>query len=261
MKIRLTVMLAVALLAGKAWAVETAYCPPTMQWVDVVETVKVQVPVTQYVDEPYTYTNTRMVPTQQVVSCPQGRWVTERRTVPCTRTEYVNEPYTVYETRYERRPETRMRNVTRTIRETEQRIVTETVYDRSCDPCGRSIKVPRTVSRTVSVPTKRKVCVQEPYTVNVRHAVSVPVTKYRRVARTVPATREVNERRYVTETVQRTVTTMRPVQETVNATRKRAVYTTREEERQVTRRVQVPVAAPAPAPIAAPVCATNACGY
>ena len=259
MKSRLTVLLAVALLAGRAWAIETgAYCPPAQQWVDVVETVKVQVPVTTYVDEPYTYTTTRMVPTQQVVNVPQGRWINERRTVPCTRTEYVNEPYTVYETRTERRPETRTRRVTRTVRETEQRVVTETVYDRSCDPCGRSIRVPRTVTRTVSVPVKRKVCVEEPYTVNVKHCVRVPVTKYRRVARSVPATREVNERRYVTETVQRTVTTMRPVQETVNATRKRAVCTTREEERQVTRRVLVPAPAPVVAPV--PACPTSYCG-
>lgn len=204
----------------------------------VVETVKVQVPVTTYVDEPYSYQATRMVPTQQQVQVPVGRWVTETRSVPCTRTVYETEAYTDYETRTVSRPETRMRNVTRTVRENETRMVNKTVYDRYCDPCtGKSRRVARTVSRAVVVPVKRKVCVQEPYTVNVRERVSVPVTRTRQVARQVAETRQVQERRWVTETENRTVTTMKPVQETVNATRKRAVTTMQEQERQVTRRV------------------------
>lgn len=158
---------------------------------------------------------TRMVPQQQVVQVPRQRWVTERRTVPCTRTIYVNEPYTTYETRTERRPETRMRQVTRTVRETERRVVNETVYQSYCDPVtGQRTSCPRQVTRTIDVPVKRKVCVQEPYTVNTKYKVRVPVTKYRRVARTVQATREVTERRCVTEMVPQTVTVMRPMVET-----------------------------------------------
>lgn len=232
MKYTLAALAALIVMAGQAVAVDGAFCPPAQQYMDVVETVKVQVPVTTYVDEPYTYQTTRMVPTQQQVQIPVGRWVTETRSVPCTRTVYETEAYTDYETR----PETRMRNVTRTVRENETRMVNETVYDRYCDPCtGKSRRVARTVSRAVVVPVNRRVCVQEPYTVNVRDQVTIPVQRTRQVAET----RQVQERRWVTETENRTVTTMQPVQETVNATRKKAVTTMQEQERQVTRRVAV----------------------
>lgn len=241
MKHRLLTALVVVCVAGLAHAARAGeYCPPAERWVDVVETVQVQVPVTTYVDEPYEYKATRMVPVYSEVNCPQGRWVTDRRTVPTTRTVYENESYTAYEPRYEMRPETRTRRVNRTVWENETRTVTDRVYENICDSCGRSRRVARNVCRTVTVPVKRKVCVEEPYTVNVRHQVMVPVTKTRRVARTVPSTREVVEQRYVVENVRRKVTTMQPVEETRIATRKRAVCTTQTVDQQVVRRVRVP---------------------
>lgn len=214
-------MLALTMMLGRACAVE--YCPPQgcppepAAPVAFPTYVPVPAPGTGACGpvQPVMQTRTRMVPEQQVVQVPRQRWVTERRTVPCTRTVYVNEPYTTYETRTERRPETRMRQVTRTVRETERRTVNETVYQSYCDPVtGQRTSCPRQVARTIDVPVKRKICVQEPYTVTVKHKVRVPVTKYRRVARTVQATREVTERRCVTEMVPQTVTVMRPVVET-----------------------------------------------
>lgn len=239
-------MLAALVLAtGQAFAGEAAFCAPAQEYIDVVETVNVQVPVTTYVDQPYQYQTTRMVPVQQQVQVPQGRWVTETRTVPCTRTVYETQAYTDYETRTIRRPVTRMRQVTRTITENETRTVCETVYDQVCDTCtGKMRKVPRQVNRTVVVPVKRKICVEEPYTDTVKERIRVPVQRTRQVAREVPSTRQVTERRWVTETACRTVTTMQPVQETAYGTRKVPVTTMRQEQRQIVRRIPAPAPAP-----------------
>lgn len=222
-------------------AVGANYCAPAERWVDMVETVQVQVPVTTYVDEPYQVRSTRMVPVDEYVMVPQRRWVNETRTVPCTRTVYETETYVVNETRYENRPQTRYRKVNRTVREMEARTVTRKVCEQVCDPAtGRTRTVTRKVCDTEMVPVKRKICVEEPYTVNVRCPVTVPVTKTRRVARQVPATRQVSERRCVTDMVRQKVTRMQPVEETRTVMRKKAVCTTRTEERQVVRRVRAP---------------------
>lgn len=246
-------LFAMAMTAGQVCALDSLACPPAQRWVNVYETVQVQVPVTEYVDVPFQETYTRMVPVQTQVTESRQRWVNETRTVPSTRTIYVDQPYTVNECRNERRPVTRYRQVTRTVRETEARQVARTVYDRVCDPCGKSRKVARTVYETKMVPVKRKICTTEPYTAYERERVMVPVTKTRKVAQQVACTRQVVERRCITEMVPRTVTTMRPVTETRTVMRKQAAYTTRTENRQVVRRVLVP--APAPTP----VCTTNAC--
>ena len=162
-------------------------------------------------------TVTCMVPVEKIVQVPQGRWVTERRLVPTSRTVYVNEPYTVNETRYVRRPVTRTRMVTRTVVENEFRTVNRKVCETVCDPAtGRNRNVNRTISETVSVPVRKKICVEQPYTAYVREKVSVPVTKTRRVAKCVQETREVCERRYVTEMVPQRVTVMQPVVQTCN---------------------------------------------
>lgn len=158
---------------------------------------------------------TRMVPVTREIEVPRGRWVTETRNVPCNRTIYVNEQYTKNVSKWERRPVTRTRRVTKTVCENETRVVNETVYDTACDPCtGRARRIPRTVTRTVTVPVKRKICVDEPYTAYERRRVTVPVTKTRRVPRTVTETRQVQERRWVTEMVKERVTVMQPVTET-----------------------------------------------
>lgn len=249
MKNTLMACAALIMAAGLANAGEAAFCPPppppVQSYMDVVETVTVQVPVTTYVEERVPCVTTRMVPVQQQIQVPQGRWVTETRTVPCTRTVYETQAYTDYETRTVSRPVTRMRKVNRTITENETRVVNETVYDRVCDPCtGKTTKVPRCVSRTVVVPVKRKICVEEPYTDTVKERIRVPVQRTRQVAREVPSTRQVTERRWVTETACRTVTTMQPVQETAYGTRKVPVTTMRQEQRQIVRRIPAPAPAP-----------------
>lgn len=200
---------------------------------------QIQMPVTRMVDVPYTVNVTRMVPVERDVQVPRGRWVTERRTVPDVRTEYVNERYTVNETRYRNERQTRTRPVQRTVCEYVQRQVTETVYRTVCDPAtGRNVRVPETVCRTVTVPVNRTITVDEPYTVNVRVPYTVPVVKSRRVARQVPTTREVTDRRWVTEMVTEKVTTMQPVNETRVETRQEAVCTT--------ELVNQPIGAPVP---------------
>lgn len=199
---------AAGFLCAVGFAAE-AYCPTPVT------------PTIQYVDETYQTTRTRMVPVTREIEVPQRRWVTEMKTVPCTKKVYVNETYVVNETRYVNRPETRTRQVTRTITESEERQVTDRVYEEICDPAtGRTRRVARDVCRTVVVPVKRKVCVEEPYTVSVKQKITVPVTKTRRVAKTVPSTRQVAERRCVTEMVKRQVTVMQAIQEPCTAVRR-----------------------------------------
>ena len=234
------VIMAFVVILNTTPAKGAGYCPP-VGCPEPVRTVNVQVPVTTYVDEQYPVKVTRMVPVEREVSVNCGRWVTEQRQVPTTRTIYVNEPYTAYETRYQTRPETRTRKVAKTICVNETRQVCKKVYDKVCDPCtGKTTKVARTVYNTVNRPVKRRIYVDQEYTVNVRCPVTVPVTKTRKVAQRVQSTRMVSERRWIPETATRKVVTMEPVVETRMETRRRAVCTLQ------TR--QVPVA-PSPCPV------------
>lgn len=240
---KLKTTLFMALVATAAATVVCAgqpnVCPPSGCPDYGSRTFGVQMPVTRMVDVPYTVNYTRMVPVEREVSVPRGKWVTERRRVPDTRTIYVNEPYTVNETRYRTERETRTRPVRRRVRDYEARQVTETVYDDVCDPVtGRRVRVPRGVCRTVSVPVSRTIIVDESYTVNVRVPYTVPVTRSRRVARTVPTTREVCDRRWVTEMVREKVTSMEPVTGTRVETRRQPVC--------ATEMVQTPIGAPLP---------------
>lgn len=248
MKKALALALSAALTTGSAFAFNCAPnpcpvpCPPQEKWIEVCETLQVEVPVTEYVDEPCEVKVTRMVPVEEEVEVCESRWITETKTVPYMKKVYEYEEYVVEVPRTERRPETRTRQVTKTICEDVPKTITETVYDEICDPVtGKMCKVPRTVTRTVMVPKKRKICVDEEYTVMVKCKVMVPVTKRRKVCREVPATKEVCERRLVKETVTKKVTVMRPVEETQTVMRKRAVCTTKTVEKQVVKRVKVPV--------------------
>ncbi len=229
MKTKMIAVLSACMFIAVSYANAGQFCPVGVECAPV--------PTMQYITEQVPVTTTRMIPVDRQVMVPKTRWVYETRQVPCTRTEYVNEAYTVYEPRYERRPETRMRRVTRTVRETEAREVARTIYENSCGPCGQNVRVARKVYETKYVPVKRRVCVDEPYTVNVRHKVSVPVTKTRRVARQVPAMRSVQERRCITEMVPQTVREMRAVTETRMESRQRAVCTTQYVERPVVQPV------------------------
>jgi hypothetical protein len=150
--------------------------------------------------------STSYCPTTRTVQVPCRRKITERVMVPCTRTEWVNETYTTTETRWATRPDTRMRKRTTTVVENRPRTVNRRVWSQTCDECGMPRSVCTTHRVTEIVPVRRRVCVDEPYTVNVRYKISVPVTKTRRVKRQVPSTREVVRTRYVTEMVDRTVT-------------------------------------------------------
>lgn len=213
MKGRLSLFFVVALAAGCVQAADFPYQPVASTSPNACY------PVTPPVAcPPQPIQVTRMVPVTREVEVPRGRWVTETRNVPCNRTVYVNEQYTDYKTKWERRPVTRTRRVNRTVYDNETRMVNETVYETSYDPTTcRTCRVPRTVTRAVTVPVKRKVCVDEQYTDYERYRVQVPVTRTRRVAKTVTETRQVADRRWVTEMVRERVTEMQPVTETVYA--------------------------------------------
>lgn len=246
MKKLLAIVCAAALTTGSAFAVDLCNpCPPPEKWVEVCETVLVEVPVTEYVDEPCEVQVTRMVPCEEEVQSYENQWIFETKCVPTTKKEVVCEEYTVNEIRTEYRQETRYRTVTRVVCEYEEKTVVDKVCEEVCDPVtGRMRKVWTDVCRTVTVPVKRKVCEEVPYTVNVPCKISVPVVKTRQVVRQVPATKEVRVPKCIKVPVTKKVTVMRPVVETQTVMRKKAVCSTRTVEKQVIKKVKVPVCEP-----------------
>ncbi len=246
MKKLLATVCATVLLGTTAWAADPCNtcnpCPPKEKWIEVCETVQVQVPVTEYVEEPCEVQVTRMVPCEQEVEVCKGKWVFEIQTMQATKTVNECEEYTVNETRYEMRPETRTRQVKKEICEQVEKQVTKKVCEEICDPeTGKMKKVWKEVCETVMVPVKKVICVDEEYTVNVKCPVTVPVTKTRRVCKQVPYTKEVRVPKYVTVTEKKKVTVMQPVTETKTVMKKRAVCTTKTVEKQVVKKVKVPV--------------------
>ncbi|MDR1535048.1 MAG: hypothetical protein LBU64_08120 [Planctomycetota bacterium] len=217
-------------------------CPPPVveKWVEVCETVQVEIPVVEYVDTPCEIKVTRMCPVEKEVPVTVGKWVYEECQVPYVRRVVECEEYTDYETRYEMRPETRIRKVPQIVCEEEERTVVDKVAEEVCDPYTGGIKkVWREVCRTVTVPVRRKIMVEEQYTVNVKCPVKVPITRTRKVIKEVPDTRTVSRRKYVSETKTKTVTVMEPRFEISTVMRKKAVKTTKMVEKQVVKRVKV----------------------
>ncbi|MCD8350427.1 MAG: hypothetical protein LUC93_07445 [Planctomycetaceae bacterium] len=240
--------LAMTCMTGYGWASTClpapcpSPCPPVEKWVEVCETVTVEVPVTEYVDEPCEVTVTTMTPVEEEVEVCEGRWVEEMTPVTVMKTVRECETYVVNEARYETRSETRMRTVRKKVCETVMKTVYDTVCEAGCDPCtGQTTRKRVKVARQVPTTVTKTVCVQEPYTVNVKCKIMVPVTKTRQVCRQVPETQQQCTRRWVTETVKKKVTVMRPVEEKRTVMNKRAVCTTKMVEKQVVRRVKVPV--------------------
>ncbi|MCC8191316.1 MAG: hypothetical protein LIP77_11910 [Planctomycetes bacterium] len=242
MKRMLALGCVVTMTVGSALAIDCNPCPPAEKWVDVCETVQVQVPVTEYVEEPVEVKVTRMVPCEQEVTTYENKWTFELKCVPYMKKEVVCEEYTVNEPRTDYREETRYRTVTRVVCDYEEKTVIDKVCEEVCDPVsGRIRKVYRDECRTVTVPVKRKVCEEVPYTVKVPCKVMVPVTKTRKVVREVPSTKEVRTPKCIKVPVTRKVTVMKPMIETQTVLRKKAVCTTRTVEKQVVRKVRVPV--------------------
>lgn len=246
MKKLLVAFCAVALMGSAALAANPCNtcipCPPQEKWIEVCETVMVDVPVTEYVDEPCEVQVTRMVPCETEVEVCEGKWVFETTTVPYTKQVIECEEYTVNETRYEMRPETRVRKVNNVVCEEVEKTVTKKVCEEVCDPnTGKMTKVWKEVCETVKVPVQKTVQVDQEYTVNVKCPITVPVTKTRRVCKQVPMTREVRTPKYVREMVTKKVVTMQPTTETQTVMRKRAVTTMKQVEKQVMKKVKVPV--------------------
>lgn len=238
----LAIAFAASLLATSAFAVDVCNpCPPAEKWVEVCETVQVEVPVTEYVDEPCEVQVTRMVPCETEVDATEGKWIFETKSVPYMRQVVECEEYVCEEPRIELRPEVRTRKAWKTICEDEERTVVEKVCEEVCDPCtGKIKKVWTEVCKTIVVPVKKKICVEEEYTVNVKCKVMVPVTKTRKVIRQVQDCKEVRTPKYIQVPVKRKVTVMKPVVETKTVMRKKAVCTTKTIEKQVVKRVKVP---------------------
>ncbi|MDR1520293.1 MAG: hypothetical protein LBU23_09165 [Planctomycetota bacterium] len=216
--------------------------PPKEKWVEVCETVKIEVPVTEYVDEPCEIQVTRMERVETEVEVCEGKWVYETQTVDCLKWVTECEEYTVNKTRYEKRPETRVRQVPKTICENVEKTVTKRISEDVCDPAtGKISKVWREVCETVTVPVNKTIMVDEEYTVMVKCPVTVPITKIRKVKKQVPATKEVRVKKFVQTPVLKKVVTMKPVVETKTVMKKRAVCTTKTVEKQVVKKVKVPV--------------------
>ncbi|MDR3078023.1 MAG: hypothetical protein LBV15_04585 [Planctomycetota bacterium] len=237
-------LLAVLVLFSPASLMGLEACPPPPpkeKWLEVCETIQVPVAVTEYVEEPCEVKVTRMIPVEKEVTAKSGKWVYEDKQVPCLKRVTVCEEYTVNETRYEIRPETRMRKVPRIVCEEVEKTVVDRVPEEICDPAsGRIIRRWREECRMVVVPVERRIMVDEEYTVNVRCPVQVPVARSRRVVKEVPDTRLVRTPKYVCENVTKTVKVLEPSVETRTVMRKRAVKTTRMVEKQVVKRVKVP---------------------
>jgi hypothetical protein len=238
--------MAAALFGASAFAVD--YCPPQEKWMDVVETVQVQVPVTEYIDEPCEVQVTRMETDMQEVACTVPEWTYETKQIYEMVPVITCEEYTVDAYRTEMRTETRMRKVKRYIYEEQEKVITKRVCENVCDPVtGQMTNVYRDECETIMVPVRRKVIVEEPYECKVPVKVRVPVTKTRKIKTMVQQVREVRVPKCVQVPSTKLVKVTRPVVETQTVMRKRAVRMTKTVEKQVTRRVRVPVE-PCPAP-------------
>lgn len=246
MKKLLALAFVAALAANTVFAVDAcAPCPPQYKWIEVCETIQVPVTVTEYVDEPCEISVTRMVPTEKVVPTVERQWVTETKMVPYTERVWETEEYTGTEIRTETRTEKRVKNVWKTVTDTEEKLVTRKVCEEVCDPVtGKITKVWKTVCETVQVPVKRKVCEEVEYTVKIPCKVPVPVTKTRKVCRTVQKEREVLVRKCIEVPGTKTVVVMNRVVEKQTVMRKKAVCTTKMVDKQVVKKVKVPVEPP-----------------
>ncbi len=240
--------LAASLLCSSVLA-SNFYCPPQEKWVDVVETVQVQVPVTEYIEEPCEVQVTRMEVVEEEVPCTVPQWTFEIKQVCEMVPEVTCEEYTVNVYRTEMRTETRMRRVPTYVCEEVEKVVTRKVCEEVCDPVtGQLRNVYREVCETIMVPVRRKVMVEQPYECKVPVKVCVPTVKTRQVKRMVPVTKEVRVPKCIQVPSTRLVKVSRPVVETKTVMRKRAICTTKTVEKQVTRRVRVPEPCP-PAPV------------
>lgn len=254
---RKMLLIAVAAVAVSGYTLATDPCnpcPPKMKWIEVCETVQVEVPVTTYVDEPCEVKVTKMVPTQ--VECEEfvTKWEYEEQCVPTKRKVVEHEEYTVNVKKKEFRTETRMKKVWKTVVDCVDVPVCKTVYDEVCDPStGKITRVPRQETVMVQKQVKRKVCEEVPYEVKVPYYVDVPCTKTRKVVKWVEDTKIVRVPKCVKVPVKKMVTVMQPVEETKTIMKKRAVCTTKTVEKQVKKRVQVPCE-PAPVCPPAPAC-------
>ncbi|MDR2391469.1 MAG: hypothetical protein LBE84_07310 [Planctomycetota bacterium] len=249
-KAAMTVAAALAALAAPLSAADD--CAPKEKWVEVCETIQVSVPTVEYVEEPCEVTVTRMVPCERKVEVNVGKWVYEEVEVPCTKKVTECEEYTAMVTRYEFRPETRIRKVSKIECVEEERTVVTRVPEEYCDPAtGRMTKIWREECRTVTVPVRRKIWVDQEYTINVKCPIQEPVVRTRKVVREIPSTKKVRRRKYVCEVQTRTVTVMEPRVETTTVMRKRAVRTCKTVEKQVVKRIKVPAGPECPSP---PIC-------
>ncbi|MDR2391646.1 MAG: hypothetical protein LBE84_08215 [Planctomycetota bacterium] len=243
MKNAIVAVLAVLGLAPLAPAANSCAPPPREKWVEVCETVRVRVPVVEYVEEPCEVKVNRMVPREQEVSVNAGKWVFEESEIQDCKKVVECETYTVNVTRYETRRETRVRRIPQVVCEEEEKTVVARVPEMACDPAtGRMIRTWREECRTVTVPVRRTIMVEEPYIVEVKYPVQVPVVRTREVVREVPVVRKIRTPKYVCDVRKKTVKVMEPKVETQTVMRRRAVKTYRTIEKQVTKRIKIPVA-------------------
>lgn len=151
--------------------------------------------------EPVCATPAPQVCDTRTVTVPVKSIVTETKVVPVKRRIVEDEDYTVLEARTGSYLEPRTRMAKRTVDVPTTKVVSEAKY-RKVEPCsGYAPRVSRKVQKKV-VPTTVKVTeeFEEEYLHETKYAYNVPVTKTRKVKKTVEE--------YKTVSVPRTVTTM-----------------------------------------------------
>ncbi|MDR0361685.1 MAG: hypothetical protein LBJ46_03215 [Planctomycetota bacterium] len=225
---------------------------PKIKYVEVCETIQVEVPVTEYVEEPCEVKVTKMVPCEKEVEVCEGKWVFEERIIPYKKQVIECEEYTAYETRTEMRRETRTRKVCREVPETIMKTVYEDVCVEECDACtGKAKAVHKKICKEVPVTVMRKVWEEECYEVDVPCKVKVPVTRTRQVCKLVDAEKCVRTPVFKQFMTTKKVTVMVPQETTKTVMKKRAVCATKTVEKVV--RKKVPVEEPC-TPCPAPAC-------
>ncbi|MDR1612800.1 MAG: hypothetical protein LBT97_08450 [Planctomycetota bacterium] len=213
---------------------------PKIKYVEVCETIQVEVPVTEYVEEPYEVKVTKMVPCEQEVEVLEGKWVYEDRIIPYKKQVIECEEYTDYEYRTEIRKETRTRKICREVPETVTKTVVESVCVEECDPVtGKVSLVTKKIRKEIPVTVVKKIWEEECYEVEVPYKVKTPVTRTREVCKLVDAEKCVRTPVYKRFTAIKKVKVMVPQEITKTVMKKRAVCTTKTVEKVIRKKVPV----------------------
>lgn len=229
-------------------------CPPPMKWVTVCETVQVEVPVKTWVYDDVEVECTVMKPVEKEVQYTVNKCVMENKTVMVKKKVMRDEEYTKMVKKTIMQPKTMTRKVAKIVCEEVTKEVDKVYWDEVCDPAtGKITKCKRVEKECVPVTVKKKIWVDEEYTVNCPVVIEEPVKCIRKVPCYVEEEKCIQVPKTVCETKTKKVIVMEPAKEKKIVKQKRCVTTTKTIEKVVQKKVQVPCEPPAP------VCPPPAC--